>query len=129
MSELRLTGPYGTVFEPPHRLRVSPRPTVDDIMRVVCRFYKIDKNAMLSQNRQRHIARPRQIAMTLSRELTNRSLPYIGMVYGGRDHTTVLHAVRRIADLRKSDPELSMEYDVIKKLLKPQDVPLTELGA
>ena len=71
-------------------------PTVAEIQRAVCRHFGITCAQLVSANRKRAIARPRQIAMWLSRNLTKRSLPDIGRRFGGRDHTTALHAVRRI---------------------------------
>ena len=69
------------------------------------------------KRRNRQIARPRQLAMALAKELTSLSLPEIGDAFGGRDHTTVLHACRKIAELRQQDPRVSEDYDNLMKLL------------
>lgn len=73
---------------------------IDNIQRVVCEYYKIKMNDMVSKRRSRSVARPRQVAMALAKELTNHSLPEIGEAFGGRDHTTVLHACRKIKELQ-----------------------------
>ena len=73
---------------------------IDNIQRVVCEYYKIKMNDMTSKRRSRSVARPRQVAMALAKELTNHSLPEIGEAFGGRDHTTVLHACRKIKELQ-----------------------------
>lgn len=77
--------------------------SIDNIQRTVAEYYKIKISDLLSKRRSRSVARPRQVAMALSKELTNHSLPEIGVAFGGRDHTTVLHACRKIAQLRESD--------------------------
>jgi len=81
--------------------------TIDNIQKTVAEYFKIRTKDLLSTNRSRSIARPRQIAMTLAKELTNHSLPEIGKAFGGRDHTTVLHANRKIKELRESDPRIA----------------------
>jgi chromosomal replication initiation ATPase DnaA len=73
---------------------------------------------MYSKKRPANIARPRQIAMYLAKELTQKSLPEIGELFGGRDHTTVLHAVRKIADERSKDAQLNHELHVLEQTLK-----------
>ncbi|MET0355603.1 MAG: chromosomal replication initiator protein DnaA, partial [Cellvibrio sp.] len=73
---------------------------IDNIQKVVCEYYKIKMNDMVSKRRSRSVARPRQVAMALAKELTNHSLPEIGEAFGGRDHTTVLHACRKIKELQ-----------------------------
>jgi chromosomal replication initiator protein len=77
--------------------------TVENIQKTVAEYYKIRIADLLSKRRSRSIARPRQVAMALAKELTNHSLPEIGDAFGGRDHTTVLHAVRRVKELRETD--------------------------
>jgi chromosomal replication initiator protein len=72
---------------------------------------------LLSKKRNRSLARPRQIAMALSKELTNHSLPEIGDAYGGRDHTTVLHACRKISELRELNPDVRDDYRNLRRLL------------
>ncbi len=84
--------------------------SVENIQRTVSDFYKIKPAEMHSKKRNRNIARPRQIAMYLARELTQTSLPDIGASFGGRDHTTVLHACRRIKELRESERRISEDY-------------------
>ena len=89
--------------------------SVDNIQRTVAEYYKIKMADMISKRRNRSVARPRQMAMCLSKELTNHCLPEIGSMYGGRDHTTVLHACRTINDLRKSSSDINEDY---KNLLR-----------
>ena len=89
--------------------------SVDNIQRTVAEYYKIKISDLLSKRRSRSVARPRQVAMALSKELTNHSLPEIGDAFGGRDHTTVLHACRKIAELRESDADIREDY---KNLLR-----------
>ena len=89
--------------------------SIDNIQRVVSEYYKIRVADLHSKRRSRSVARPRQVAMALSKELTNHSLPEIGNAFGGRDHTTVLHATRKIKELRDSDAEIAEDY---KNLLR-----------
>jgi len=89
--------------------------SVDNIQRTVAEYYKIKIADLLSKRRSRSVARPRQVAMALSKELTNHSLPEIGDAFGGRDHTTVLHACRKIAELRELDADIREDY---KNLLR-----------
>ncbi len=89
--------------------------SIDNIQRTVAEYYKLKLTEMLSKRRSRSIARPRQVAMALSKELTNHSLPEIGSAFGGRDHTTVLHACRKIAELKESDADIREDY---KNLLR-----------
>jgi chromosomal replication initiator protein len=84
--------------------------TIDNIQKTVAEYYKIRVAELLSSRRSRSIARPRQVAMALSKELTNHSLPEIGDAFGGRDHTTVLHACRKIAELREQDLRIKEDY-------------------
>jgi chromosomal replication initiator protein len=87
--------------------------TVDNIQRVVADFYKVKVTDMFSKKRPRSIALPRQVAMALAKELTQLSLPDIGEAFGGRDHTTVLHACRKIAQMRETDKEFARTYNVL----------------
>ncbi|GAB1265380.1 chromosomal replication initiator protein DnaA [Aurantivibrio infirmus] len=80
--------------------------SIDNIQRVVAEYYKIKISDLLSKRRNRSVARPRQVAMSLAKELTNHSLPEIGDAFGGRDHTTVLHACRKIKTLREEDGDI-----------------------
>jgi len=89
--------------------------SIDNIQRTVADLYKLKMGDLLSKRRSRSIARPRQVAMALAKELTNHSLPEIGDAFGGRDHTTVLHACRKIAELRESDASIREDY---KNLLR-----------
>ncbi len=84
--------------------------TIDNIQKTVAEYYKIKMADMLSKRRSRSVARPRQMAMALSKELTNQSLPEIGDAFGGRDHTTVLHACRKIAQLREESHDIKEDY-------------------
>jgi len=92
--------------------------SVENIQKAVADFYSIKVADMYSKRRPANIARPRQIAMFMAKELTQKSLPEIGELFGGRDHTTVLHAVRKIADERAHDGQLNHEIHVIEQTLK-----------
>jgi chromosomal replication initiator protein len=84
--------------------------TVENIQKTVAEYYKIRVGDLLSKRRSRSIARPRQVAMALAKELTNHSLPEIGDAFGGRDHTTVLHACKRIKELREAERRIAEDY-------------------
>jgi len=84
--------------------------TIESIQKTVAEYFKLRITDMLSKKRTRSIARPRQIAMALAKELTSHSLPEIGDAFGGRDHTTVLHACRKIAELKETDPRVAEDY-------------------
>jgi chromosomal replication initiator protein len=88
---------------------------IDNIQKTVAEYYKIRMSDLLSSKRTRSITRPRQLAMALAKELTNYSLPEIGSQFGGRDHTTVLHATRKVIELRDSDQKIDEDY---KNLLR-----------
>ena len=92
--------------------------TVELIQKAVAEYYKIKVSDMYSKRRPTSIAAPRQVAMYLAKELTQKSLPEIGDLFGGRDHTTVLHAVRKIADARAKDTELNHALHVLEQTLK-----------
>jgi len=92
--------------------------SVENIQKAVADFYSIKVADMYSKRRPANIARPRQIAMFMAKELTQKSLPEIGELFGGRDHTTVLHAVRKIAEERSHDSQLNHEIHVIEQTLK-----------
>ncbi|WP_034348554.1 chromosomal replication initiator protein DnaA [Noviherbaspirillum massiliense] len=92
--------------------------SVENIQKTVADFFNIKVADMYSKKRPANIARPRQIAMYLAKELTQKSLPEIGELFGGRDHTTVLHAVRKIAADRTKNPELNHELHVLEQTLK-----------
>jgi len=91
--------------------------SIDNIQRTVAEYYNIKIADLLSKRRSRTIARPRQVAMALAKELTNHSLPEIGDAFGGRDHTTVLHACRKIAELRESNMDLAEDHKNLSRLL------------
>lgn len=92
--------------------------TIEEIQRRVAEYFNVRMADMLSARRARAVARPRQIAMYLSKQLTTRSLPEIGRKFGGRDHTTVIHAVRKIDELRQSDSGLGEDVDLLRRMLE-----------
>jgi chromosomal replication initiator protein len=91
--------------------------TIENIQKTVAEYFQIRTSDLTSSKRSRSIARPRQIAMTLAKELTNHSLPEIGNAFGGRDHTTVIHANRKVKELRESDPRISEDYSNLLRTL------------
>lgn len=91
--------------------------TIDNIQKTVAEYYKIKMADLLSKRRSRSVARPRQVAMALSKELTNHSLPEIGDAFGGRDHTTVLHACRKIKELREESHDIKEDYSNLIRTL------------
>ncbi len=91
--------------------------TVQNIQRTVAEYFKMRVSDLHSKRRNRQITRPRQIAMALAKELTNLSLPEIGDAFGGRDHTTVIHACRKIDELLHNDAKIKEDYDNLQKLL------------
>ncbi|MEZ8027762.1 chromosomal replication initiator protein DnaA [Enterovibrio norvegicus] len=91
--------------------------TIDNIQKTVAEYYKIKMADLLSKRRSRSVARPRQVAMALSKELTNHSLPEIGDAFGGRDHTTVLHACRKIEQLREESHDIKEDYSNLIRTL------------
>ena len=88
--------------------------TVDTIQSLVCKFFKISKNEMLSSRRSRYLVRPRQTAIYLTKLLTSKSLPEIGREFSNRDHTTVIHSIKTIENLKKNDTELCANIDSLK---------------
>lgn len=102
------------------RVREPKRVKIEDIQKLVASHYSISRPDILSSRRTATVVRPRQIAMYLSKVLTLRSLPEIGRRFGGRDHTTVLHAVRKIETLAKTDGTLSEEIELLKRMLTEQ---------
>jgi chromosomal replication initiator protein len=92
--------------------------SIDNIQRTVADYYKIKVAEMYSKKRSRNVARPRQMAMALAKELTQLSLPDIGEAFGGRDHTTVLHACRKIAELKTENPEIGRDFDALIHVLR-----------
>jgi chromosomal replication initiator protein len=91
--------------------------TIDNIQKVVAEYYKIRVADLLSPRRSRTITRPRQVAMALAKELTTHSLPEIGDAFGGRDHTTVLHACRKVVELKESDARINEDYSNLLRTL------------
>ncbi|HYL03528.1 MAG TPA: chromosomal replication initiator protein DnaA [Steroidobacteraceae bacterium] len=91
--------------------------TVDNIQKTVADYYKVRMADLLSKRRSRSVARPRQVAMALAKELTNHSLPEIGDAFGGRDHTTVLHACKRIKELRDTEQRVKEDYSNLLRTL------------
>ena len=91
--------------------------SVDNIQRMVADYFKIKISDLLSKRRNRSVARPRQVAMALCKELTDHSLPEIGDAFGGRDHTTVLHACRKIKELSDTDLAIRDDYNNLLKAL------------
>jgi chromosomal replication initiator protein len=94
------------------------RVTIDEIQRRVAEHFNIRLSEMTSERRARAVARPRQIAMYLAKQLTTRSLPEIGRKFGGRDHTTVMHAVRKIEELTLSDRALAEDVELLRRMLQ-----------
>ena len=97
---------------------IEPRRVkIEDILRIVSRHFAVSKGDLLSQRRHRSVVWPRQIGMYLAKQMTARSLPEIGRRFGNRDHTTVLHAIRKIDGILKDNPRLRDELDELKKML------------
>jgi len=100
-------------------LRASERKiTIEEIQRKVAEHYNIRLSDMIGPKRMRTIARPRQIAMYLAKNMTTRSLPEIGRRFGGRDHTTIMHGIRKIEELKASDSQLSEDLSLLRRLLE-----------
>jgi len=91
--------------------------SIDNIQRTVAEYYKIKVADLLSKRRTRSVTRPRQMAMALAKELTNHSLPEIGDAFGGRDHTTVLHACKKIVELKGLDSNIREDHNNFLKTL------------
>jgi chromosomal replication initiator protein len=105
-------------FLRPHLRGGEKRVTVDDIQKATAEHFGLKQADLLSERRTRSVARPRQAAMWLAKLLTTRSLPDIGRRFGGRDHTTVLHAVRRIEALRATDSQLAQDLEILTRKLR-----------
>lgn len=95
--------------------------TMSSIQETVTAYFRLKSGDLVSNSRVRSIARPRQLAMTLCKELTHRSLPEIGKAFGGRDHTTVLHAIKKVQELRDSDDQIRKDYTCLMQSLSKQD--------
>jgi len=91
---------------------------MDEIQRRVAEHYNIRLSEMTSDRRARAVARPRQVAMYLAKQLTTRSLPEIGRKFGGRDHTTVIHAIRKIEELKLTDPAIAEDVELLGRMLQ-----------
>lgn len=122
IANARFTGSRITIEQVKRALRdllaIQDRQvSIDNIQRLVAEYYNIKISDILSKRRNRTIARPRQMAMFLAKELTSHSLPEIGEAFGGRDHTTVLHACKRIADLKESSADVGEDYRNLGRLL------------
>jgi chromosomal replication initiator protein len=102
----------------PHLRGGEKRVTVDEIQKAVCEHFALKQCDLISPGRARALARPRQAAMWLTKQLTTRSLPDIGRRFGGRDHTTVLHAIRRIEQLRASDAQLARDLELLIRRIR-----------
>ncbi|MFT5440752.1 MAG: chromosomal replication initiator protein [Alphaproteobacteria bacterium] len=94
------------------------RVTIEEIQKRVAEHFNIRFADMHSARRARAVARPRQVAMYLAKQLTSRSLPEIGRKFGGRDHTTVMHAVRKVEELRQADSSFCEDVDLLRRLLE-----------
>jgi chromosomal replication initiator protein len=105
-------------FLGPHMRGGERRITVDDIQKATAEHFGLKQADLISERRTRSVARPRQAAMWLAKQLTTRSLPDIGRRFGGRDHTTVLHAVRRIEELKAGDPQLTRDLEALIRKLR-----------
>ena len=124
LAHSKLTGQPVTLEMAEREVRDLIRPQepkrvkIEDIQRVVARQYNVSRSDLLSSRRTANVVRPRQVAMYLAKTLTLRSLPEIGRRFGGRDHTTVLHAVRKIENLVGNDPALADEIELLKRQLQ-----------
>jgi chromosomal replication initiator protein len=114
----RLTLDEAQAILRPHLACTEKRVTVDTIQKTVAEHYGLKQADLISERRARAVARPRQAAMWLAKQITTRSLPDIGRRFGGRDHTTVLHAVRRIEELKQADAHLARDLDVLLRKLR-----------
>ncbi|HEX7887508.1 MAG TPA: helix-turn-helix domain-containing protein, partial [Phenylobacterium sp.] len=114
----RLTFDEAQAILRPHLAVTERKVTVDMIQKVVSEHYALKQADLISERRARAVARPRQVAMWLAKQITTRSLPDIGRRFGGRDHTTVLHAVRRIEALKAEDPGIARDVDVLLRKLR-----------
>jgi chromosomal replication initiator protein len=124
LAHSKLTGQPITLELAERELRDLVRPVelkrvrIEEIQRIVARHYNVSRSDLLSSRRTANVVRPRQIAMYLAKTLTLRSLPEIGRRFGGRDHTTVLHAVRKIESLIGTDTALAAEIEALKSHLQ-----------
>ena len=91
--------------------------TIDSIQTIVCKFFKISKNEMLSSRRSRYLVRPRQTAIYLTKILTTKSLPEIGREFSNRDHTTIIHSVKTIEKLKEKNPDMNNNINKLKNII------------
>ena len=91
--------------------------TIDTIQTIVCKFFKISKNEMLSSRRSRYLVRPRQTAIYLTKILTTKSLPEIGREFSNRDHTTIIHSVKTIEKLKERNPDMNDNINKLKNII------------
>ena len=91
--------------------------TIESIQSIVCKFFKISKNEMLSSRRSRYLVRPRQTAIYLTKVLTTKSLPEIGREFSNRDHTTIIHSVKTIEKLREKNPDMNNNINKLKNII------------
>jgi chromosomal replication initiator protein len=91
--------------------------TLENIQKTVADYFRVKVSDLHSARRSRSITRPRQVAMALAKELTQHSLPEIGQAFGGRDHTTVIHACRKVAELREQDANVDNDYTILLRTL------------
>ena len=96
----------------------SRKITIDEIQKKVVEHYNIKLSDMHSPRRSRSVARPRQVAMYLAKSITTRSLPEIGRKFGGRDHTTVIHAIKTIEEIMVNDPNLAEDIELLTRILQ-----------
>jgi chromosomal replication initiator protein len=124
LAHSKLTGQPVTLEMAEREIRDLIRPQepkrikIEEIQRIVARQYNVSRADLLSSRRTANVVRPRQVAMYLAKQLTLRSLPEIGRRFGGRDHTTVLHAVRKIENLVNTDTSLAEEIEILKRQLQ-----------
>ncbi len=116
ISVERVDSLIGQIF----RASEAKRIRIEDIQRVVARHYSVTRTELVSARRTRTVVKPRQVAMYLAKVMTPRSLPEIGRRFGNRDHTTVLHAVRKIEGLAKDDNKLEQELELLQRLIQDQ---------
>ncbi|HEY1542128.1 MAG TPA: helix-turn-helix domain-containing protein, partial [Xanthobacteraceae bacterium] len=127
LAHSKLTGQPVTMDLAEREIRDLIRPQepkrvkIEDIQRIVARHYNVSRGDLLSSRRTANVVRPRQVAMYLAKTLTLRSLPEIGRRFGGRDHTTVLHAVRKIENLVGNDSTLAEEIEALKRQLQESE--------
>src|SRR3546814_5409902 len=110
--------PYTTLFRSDFVRANGRRMTIDEVQKLTAQHFQIDKSEMRSKRRARAVCRPRQIAMYLAKKMTPRSLPEIGRIFGGRDHSTVIHAVRTIEALRAHDADIDADIRALQQQLE-----------